>query len=85
MAGKSGLSNQLLGKLIVPKPAFGDPTDVKGNFPNVRIWADLKPNLSGEFIATIDAVWTDQQMVLALVHDVHGNIATVLLTQVNLK
>lgn len=80
---KSGLSNQLLGKMIVPKPEYGDCStkdDVNG-----RIWAGLKPNLSGEWLATIDAAWTYENTTKLAVHDVFGNTAEMHLTNVNLK
>ena len=40
---KTGLSNQLLGKRICPKPEYGSPTD-KNNV-NYRVWGDLKPSM----------------------------------------
>jgi hypothetical protein len=81
---KGGLSNQLLGKMIVPKPEYGSTAskdDVNG-----RIWVGLRPNLSGEMLATIDAAWVDGAEGIKLaVHDVHGNTRELYLTQVRLK
>ena len=73
---KSGLSNNLLGKMIAPKPEFGDPanTDTFGP-PNQRIWSGLKPNASGEWVAMIDAAWVEDGVVKLAVHDAHGSTA----------
>jgi hypothetical protein len=78
-----GLSNQLLGKTVVPKPELGDPATK--DEVNWRIWAGLKPNLSGEWLATIDAAWTEEATVKIAVHDPHGNTAELYFTNVNLK
>lgn len=52
---------------------------------NAKIWAALKPNHAQQWFATIDAAWTEEDSVKALVHDCWGNIAELWLTQVNLK
>lgn len=80
---KAGLSNQLIGKTVVPKPGYGDvnlASDVNG-----RVWAGLKPNASGEMIATIDAAWVEEGQIKIAIHDPWGNTAETYLTLVNLK
>lgn len=76
------LSTSLIGKLIIAKPEFGNPTDKDGG-PNYKIWSNLKPNASDEYIATIDAAWTEDGAVKIAVHDVHGNTAEMYYTLVN--
>lgn len=80
---RAGLSNQLLGVVVVPKPDFGDPAD--SNSTNSRMWRELKPNQSGEWFATVDAVWTIDGTTKLAVHDAHGNTAEIYLTHVNIK
>jgi hypothetical protein len=80
---KGGLSNQLLGKMIVPKPEYGSTT--AKDEVNGRVWAGLKPTLSGQMVATIDAAWTEERTTRIAVHDPWGNIVEMSLTLVNLK
>lgn len=80
---KNGLSNQLLGKCIVAKPNYGSPSE--RDTVNWTVWAGLQPNAGGEWVAIIDAVWTEDGSVKAIVHDVHGSTKELWLMQVNLK
>lgn len=79
---KGTLANQLLGKLVCPKPEYGPIDDP--NMPNYKIWAALKPNLSNEMLATIDAAWIENRAVMVGVHDVHGSTAVLHLSLINL-
>lgn len=74
MAGKSGLANQLLGKMIKPNPAYGDVEDK--SYTNNRIWFDwAQKTASGEYVATIQAAWVDGEgKVKVLVSDPFGHM-----------
>lgn len=82
-----GLSNQLLGRRIVPKPEYGDPATQGNSYPdaNGRIWEGLKPSLNGEYTAEIDAVWQASDGLQISVHDPFGNIAEMALKNVSLQ
>ena len=84
---KTGLSNQLLGKRIVPKPEYGsvserDPIKIT---QNVHLWSGLQPDGAGDYHAYIDAAWVDSDgNVKIAVHDSFGATKEMWLTHVNL-
>jgi len=79
---KVGLATNLVGKRIKPIPEWGDCNNEHD--PNGRIWAELKPTLSGQYTAEIDAAWTEEGSVKLAVHDPFGNTAEVWLKTVSI-
>jgi hypothetical protein len=81
---KTGLSNSLIGKFIVPKPEYGDPQK-KDEGPNYNIWANMKPHKQGGYIAEIGAAYTEDGVVKVMATDPWGNNSIFFINNVNLK
>lgn len=83
---KGGLSNNLLGKKVRPKymeeQAVLGVTDGR---PLLGPWpSELKPNLSGEYIAEIMAAWVHAGEVKVALIDPFGHTAEAYLVNVNI-
>ena len=82
---RGALSNQLLGKRIVPKPEYGNPSGPDSSQLNWKLWSGLNPDTAGDYHAYIDAAWLDSEhSVKIAVHDPFGNTKEMYLTHVNL-
>lgn len=79
---RTGLTTNLVGKRICPKPEWGSCTNEHD--PNGRIWEGLKPSLDGVYTAEIDAAWTEDGSTKLAVHDPHGNTSEVWLKTVSM-
>lgn len=67
-----GLSNQIVGKLVVPVPGLE------------HIWK-LEKNLSGEYFGTVQAAWVQEGAVKFLVSGPMGDMMEVFATHVKVR
>jgi hypothetical protein len=72
-ASKGGLSNRLLGQKIRPSSQLLAQQELLA-----RLWK-LKPNLSNEYFATVEAVWASDNHVKVLAKGPMGDIAEIYL------
>lgn len=84
MAGtkQTGISNQLLGRMVKPKESFGPPT-LQGS-TNETLWHWAKPSLNGEYVATVQALYVSDGDLRVLVSDPWGNMKEIYFEHVQL-